>query len=186
MRQENRSFKNGKKITAEVKSYLVTVQKELISGKLDKRGEEARIFASVIPKKKVPEDARICLRIAIRKFNGNLLMYLHSFGWIELKDSEINEVFKANKEIKIEDLLYSSYNELSIKDKIKLINKYCPDIYTNYTKTEKLLIAYLDGKDLNEVEKEINVDSSLKYKIKKHPEKFEETFVKKLESSLLA
>ena len=185
MRNENRNCKNGRKIAAVVKAYSVITKKEIVAGRLNKRGKGSKLVASVVPKKTVPEGARICLRIAIRKFNGNLLMYLHSFGWIELKDSEVNEVFKSNKEIKIEDLLYSGYNELSIKDKIKLINKYCPDIYTNYTKTEKLLIAYLDGKDLNEVEKEINADSSLKYKIKKHPEKFEETFVKKLESSLL-
>ena len=184
MKNENRTTKNGKKLVAMVKSYLVTTKKEITVGTLNKRGENAKMFANVIPKKKIVEGTKVCLRIAYRKFNNDLLIYLHSFGWIELKEEELNEVFNSNKEIKIEELIFNSYNALSIKDKIKLINEYCPDIYNNYTKTETLLIAYLDGKDLNEVEKEIGIDKSVKYKIRKHPEKFEETFIKKLESKL--
>ncbi len=186
MKNLQRKTKEGRKIAASVKSYLVTTQKELMAGKLDKRGEDAKIFANVIPKKKVPEGSRICLRIAYRKVNGDLLLYLHSFGWVEMKDEDVNVCFKASKEIKIGDLLFSSYSELSLEDKIKLINKYCPNIYNEYTKTEQMLLAYLSGKDLATAEKEIYVDSSLKYKIKKHPEKYEEKFISKLESSLLA
>ena len=45
-------------------------------------------------------------------------------------------------------------------------------------------MAYKNGKDLNEAEKEINIDKSMKYKIKKKPEKYEEAFIKKMESKL--
>ena len=47
-----------------------------------------------------------------------------------------------------------------------------------------MLLAHLNGKDLNEVEKEIGIDKSMKYKIKKHTEKYEEAFIKKMETKL--
>jgi hypothetical protein len=179
-----RMTKGGRKIIASVKSYLVTTMVELTAGKLDKKGEEGKMFANVISKKQVPVGSKICLRIAIKKFNGNLLMYLHSFGWIEIESTKIAETFQSNKIILPEDLMYLDYSTLSDRQKIQSFNKYFPTKFEELNKTELMLMAFLDGKDLNEVEKEFSIDKSLKSKIRNHTEKYEKTFVKKLEESL--
>jgi hypothetical protein len=124
--------------------------------------------------------------MAYKKFNGNLLLYLHRSGWIEIAPDKLSEVFIANKTIVVDDLTSMKYEELSNIEKVKMLNKFFPGKYTEFTKTEQMLMAFLNNQDLNEVEKEIKVDKSLKYKIKKHTEDFAKTFAKKLEEALLA
>jgi len=179
-----RTTKTGRKIIASVKSYLVTTKVDLVAGKLDKKGEEGKMFANVISKKQIPTGSKLCLRIAIKKFNGNLLMYLHSFGWIEIAVDQIAETFQSNKTITAEDLMYLDYSTLNDEQKIKSFSKYFPEKFAELNKTELMLMAFLDGKDLLEVEKEFSIDKTLKYKIKKHADKYEKTFVKKLEESM--
>ena len=185
MRNENRKAKNGKKLVATVKAYSVTTKKEMIAGRLNKRGKGNKLVASVIPKKTVPENQVLSLRIAYRKMNGNLLIYLHSFGWIETTDNELTDLFSySNGIIDVEQLIDSEYRFLTLEEKLNLIQQNFPEELENLTKTEKMLLAHLNGKDLNEVEKEIGIDKSMKYKIKKHTEKYEEAFVKKMETKL--
>lgn len=179
-----RTTKKGRNIIASVKSYLVTTKVELMAGTLDKKGEEGKMFANVIVKKQIPVGSKLCLRIAIKKFNGNLLMYLHSFGWIEIGIDKILETFQSNKVISAEDLMYLDYSSLNIEQKIKALGKYFPEKFKELNKTEIMLMAFLNGKDLNEIEKEFAIDKSLKYKIKKDAEKYERTFIKKLEESI--
>ena len=184
MRNENRTAKNGKKLVATVRAYSVTTKKELTTGRLNKRGKGNKLIASVIPKKTVPEGQVLSLRIAYRKMNGNLLIYLHSFGWIETTDNELTELFAYNGTIDVEQLIDSEYRFLTTEEKFNLIQQNFPEEFENLTKTEQLLMAYKNGRDLNEAEKEINIDKSMKYKIKKNPEKYEEAFIKKMETKL--
>ena len=184
MRNENRNFKNGKKIAATVKAYSVTTKQELTAGRLNKRGKGSKLIASVISKKTVPQDQVLSLRIAYRKMNGNLLIYLHSFGWIETTDDQLNNLFFYNGTIDVEQLIDSEYRFLSTEEKFDLIKQNFPEELNNLTKTEQLLMAYSNGEDLNEVEKAINIDKSMKYKIKKNTEKYEAAFVKKMEAKL--
>jgi hypothetical protein len=185
MRNENRNFKNGKKIAAVVKAYSVVTKKEIVAGRLNKRGTGSKLVANVIPKKTVPVDQVLSLRIAYRKMNGNLLIYLHSFGWIETTDAELNNLFIYNNGIMdIDQLIDNEYRFLSLEQKLILIQQNFPEELVNLTKTEQMLLAFLNGKDLNEAEKEIGIDKSMKYKIKKHTEKYKETFIKKMETKL--
>ena len=181
MSENERKTKGGRKIIAEVKSYLVITKIDVSAGILDKRGTDGKLFANVIEKKVIPAGTKVCLRFGVKKFNGNYLVYMHSFGWTEVEN--LSDVFQSNKQV-IDDLLQHDYDKLTNKEKIELINRFYPSYFLNLTKTEKMLLAYLNDKDLNTTEKEISADSSLKYKIKKNPQKYEETFLKKLESNL--
>jgi hypothetical protein len=182
-----RQTKTGREIKASVKSYFVTTKVDITAGTLDQRGDEtSKMFANVVPKKTLKAGEKVCLRMAYKKFNGNLLLYLHRSGWIEIAPDKLSEVFIANKTIVADDLTSMKYEELSNIEKVKMLNKFFPGKYTEFTKTEQMLMAFLNNQDLNEVEKEIKVDKSLKYKIKKHTEDFAKTFAKKLEEALLA
>ena len=178
-----RKTKGGRKIIAEVKSYLVTTKMDISVGTLDKRGETGKLFASVNKDKVIPAGTKACIRFGVKKFNGNYLVYLHSFGWTEVTNFE--ETFISTKPIK-EDLLQNDYENLNITEKINAFKRFFPDYFSNLTKTEKMLMAYLEDKDLSEVEKEIAADSSLKYKIKKNTKEYEESFLKKLEGIKVA
>jgi hypothetical protein len=178
MKNENRQTKTGAIIKATVKSYFITVKEDIQTGKLKLKGENSRFVTDINYDKVVKAGEKICLRIAYKQANGKTLVYLHRNGWA-LVDN-LNDAFASSKEIK-EDLYESSYEDLSAIDKIKLFKTYCPEKFENLTKTETMLLAFLENKDLAEVEKEIAVDKSLKYKIKKHSEDFAKTFAKKLE-----
>ena len=185
MRNENRNCKNGRKIAAVVKAYSVITKKEIVAGRLNKRGKGSKLVASVVPKKTVPENQVLSLRIAYRKMNSNLLIYLHSFGWIETTDDQLNELFSySNGIIDVEQLIDSEYRFLSIEEKLDLIRQNFPEELENLTKTEQLLMAHLNGQDLNEAEKQIGIDKSMKYKIRKNTEKYEEALIKKMEAKL--
>jgi hypothetical protein len=187
MEKQTRTTKTGTVIKASVKSYFVTTKIDITTGTLDQRGDEtSKMFANVVPKKTLKAGEKVCLRMAYKKFNGNLLLYLHRSGWMEIAPEKLPEVFAANKTIVVDDLTSMKYEELSNIEKVKMLNKFFPGKYTEFTKTEQMLMAYLEDKDLNEVEKEIKVDKSLKYKIKKHADDFAETFAKKLEGAVLA
>ena len=181
MRNENRTFKNENKIKATVKAYTVYTNEEIEVGKLDKRGSTAKLIANVIVKKVIPANTRMDLRIAYKKFNGNTLAYCHGFGWIEVED--LNKTFRTRNGQAIKDDVYETeYDALSNKEKAQLIK----DSFKleELTKTEQLLIAYLDGRDLKEAINEIGIDKSMQYKIKKDPDKYIETFIKKYENQL--
>jgi hypothetical protein len=178
MKNFERQNKQGGVIKATVKSYFITVKEDIQTGKLKLKGENSKFVTDINYDKTVKAGEKICLRIAYKQANGKTLVYLHRNGWA-LVDN-LNEAFASSKGIK-EDLYDSYYENLSTEDKIKLFKAYSPEKFENLTKTETMLMAYLDNKDLNEVEKEIAVDKSLKYKIKKNTEKFENTFLKKLE-----
>ena len=181
MRNENRTFKNNNKIKATVKAYTVYAKIELIAGKLDKRGTASKLIANVKPVKTIEIGQRLDLRIAYKKFNGNTLAYCHGFGWIEVED--LNTVFQTKNGQPIKDDLYETeYDALSNSEKAQLIKDNFK--LEELTKTEQLLIAYLDGRDLKEAVNEIGIDKSMQYKIKKNPEKYEEAFVKKFENQL--
>ena len=181
MRNENRTFKNENKIKATVKAYTVYAKQELIAGKLDRRGVASKLIANVKPVKIIEIGQRLDLRIAYRKFNGNTLAYCHGFGWIEIDD--LNAVFETRNGQPIKDDLYEAeYQALSIQEKINLIKDNFE--LNELTKTEQLLIAYLDGKDLKEAVNEIGIDKSMQYKIKKDPNKYMQSFIKKFENQL--
>jgi hypothetical protein len=154
MKHEQRTTKKGNVIKAEIKSYRIMAKIDLVTGPLDQRGnDKSKLFANVIPKKVLPKGHRTCLRIAYKKFNGNLLIYTHGFGWTEIEPEKISEVFECSKRLNIDDLINLTYDELTKKEKIEMLNKFFSEKYTNFTKTEKMLMAYLNGKDLNEAEK---------------------------------
>jgi hypothetical protein len=171
---EGRTTKEGRVIKAEVKSYRVAVKEDLVTGILNLKGEGSKFFANVTPKKVLPVGHRTSLRIAYKKFNGNTLVYVHGFGWAEVESMDV-----FDKEIK-DDIYDIMFDELSATEKIKYMKKFVPEKFEALTKTEQMLLAFIDGQDLVEAEKEIQVDKSLKYKIKKHPETYEEAFLKKL------
>jgi len=156
---------------------------DIETGKLDKKGEEGRLVANVIPNKIIPAGSKLAIRIAFKKFNGNTLVYLHSCGWAEVAD--LNTSFLSSKGIK-DDIYNGDYNELSNESKIKLLKRYFPAKFAQLNKTEIMLMAVLENKDLVEVEKEFAIDRSLKSKIKKDTKKYENTFIKKLEESMVA
>lgn len=176
-----RTRKNGTKIIAEVKSFLVTTKVEVKSGTLNKRGLDAKMFAEVVPNRIIAEGTKVCLRFGIRKFNGNFLVYAHSFGWIEVSNME--ETF-ISKDTEFSTLLQRDYMKLTNEEKIKALSIHFPTSVSNLTKTETLLMGLINGKDLNEVEKEIAADKSLKYKVKKHTDEYATTFIKKLEATI--
>lgn len=213
MRNENRTFKNEGKIKATTKAYTVYAKMELIAGRLDKRGLAGKLVAHVKPVKMIPIGQRLDLRVAYKKIDGNTLAYCHGFGWIEVDDlnkvfdtknstpikndlyeieydllneeekTKYQEMIKnANKPKDKKDNKVIKFEDLSNKDKVKYLNEKL--VLTNLTKSEKLLIAYIEGKDLKEVTKEIGVDKSLQYKIKKHTEKYEEKFINKFKAQL--
>jgi hypothetical protein len=183
MKNINRTTKTGEVIKATVKSYFITVKEDIQTGKLKLQGENSKYITDINYNKTVKAGEKICLRIAFKQANGKTLVYLHRNGWALVDD--LNEAFASSKGIK-EDLYDSSYEDLSMAEKIRLFKTYSPEKFENLTKTETMLMAFLENKDLAEIEKEIHVDKSLKYKIKKHADNFAETFAKKLEDTLLA
>lgn len=176
-----RMTKGGRKIIAEVKSFLVTLNEDVQVGKLNRRGSDTKVFASVLPKKEVKAGTKLCLRVGIRKFNGNYLVYAHGFGWIEVEDME--KTF-ASKDTNYETLLELDYINLSDEQKLRLIKKYFPQYFESLTKAETLLMAHFDNRDLREVEIEISCDKSLKYKVKNHTERYSQVMLKKIEALL--
>lgn len=176
-----RTTKQGRTIIATVKSFLVTLKEDVQVGKLNRRGSDTKVFASVLPKKELKAGDKVCLRLGVRKFNGNFLVYAHGYGWIEVEDMEKTFASKSNN---YEDLLELDYLNLSNEMKLKLINKHFPGYFENLTKAETLLMAYYDNKDLKEVEAEISCDKSLKYKVKNHSDKYAEAMLKKIEPQL--
>lgn len=176
-----RTTKSGRKIIAQVKSFFVTLNEDMQVGKLDRRGSDTKIFANVLPKKELKAGEKVCLRVGIRKFNGNFLVYAHGHGWMEVENME--EKFTC-KSTNYEEILELDYLALSNKNKIRLLNKYFPQYFEKLTKGETLLIAHYDNKDLKEIENEISCDKSLKYKIKNHTDKYAEAMLKKIELQL--
>lgn len=174
-----RTTKNGRDIKAAVKSFLVVLNEDVKVGKLNKRGaNDIKMFATVVPKKEIEAGTKLCLRVGIKKFNGNYLVYAHGYGWIEVENME--KTF-TSKDTNYETMLESNYTALSNKEKIQLIEKYYPNHFKQLTKTETLLMAYYNNLDLNEVESQISCDKSLKYKIKNHTDKYAVAMLKKIE-----
>lgn len=173
-----RMTKGGRKIIAEVKSFLVTLNEDVQVGKLNRRGSDTKVFASVLPKNDIEAGTKLCLRVGIRKYNGNYLVYAHGFGWIEVENME--KTF-TSKNTNYETLLELDYVNLSDEQKLRLIKKYFPQHFENLTKAETLLMAHFDNRDLKEVETEISCDKSLKYKVKNHTEKYSQAMLKKVE-----
>ena len=173
-----RTTKGGRKIIAEVKSFLVTLKEDVQVGKLNRRGSDTKIFASVLPKNTVKAGTKLCLRVGIRKFNGNYLVYAHGFGWIEVED--MTKTF-TSRDTNYETLLELDYMNLSDKQKLKLIQKHFPQHFETLTKAETLLMAHFDNRDLKDVEAEICCDKSLKYKVKNHTERYSQAMLKKVE-----
>ena len=176
-----RTTKSGRTIIAEVKSFFVSLNKDMEVGKLNRRGTDTKIFASVLPNKILQAGEKVCLRVGIRKFNGNYLVYAHGHGWMEVEN--MYETF-TSKSTDYEQLLELDYITLSNEKKLRLINKYFPEYFANLTKTETLLMSYYDNIDLKEVETKIECDKSLKYKIKNHTDKYAEAMLKKIELQL--
>lgn len=166
-----------------VKSIFVTVKENLTTGKLSTRDNNLKVFCNIVPKKTLSIGDKVSLRCAIRKFNGNFLIYVHSFGWVELEPQQLTEVFQS-KSTDFERLLTIDYLAFTSKQKIQAICQYNVGLVENLTKTETLLMGYYNGEDLNIIEKRIECDKSLKYKVKNHTEKYAMAFLNKLEQSL--
>lgn|SRR3712207_5867703 len=172
-----RITKKGKAIIAEFKSSMGFAKIDLEVGKLNKRGEEKRLISDVIPNesKKVHAGDKVHLRVAYKRPDGRFLVYIHSKGWTLVNDLEQSFEVKNAKDLEL--LIYKTFDKLESDKKIELISENVNE--DELTKTEKMLLGYLQNKDLNTLEKEINCDKSLKYKIKNHTNKYVESFMKK-------
>lgn len=188
MKNENRTNKQGKKLVAAVKTYFITVKEDIQTGKLINKSETAKYCTGINFNKVVKAGEKICIRIAFKQITGKTLVYLHRNGWALVDD--LNEAFNYSKgEIK-DDIYSGTYEALTIEEKALVakemgekeptLREVALEKLGTLTKTEEMLLAFLEGKDLAEVEKEIIVDKSLKYKIKKHTDKYKEALMKKL------
>lgn len=176
-----RTTKTGKKIICDVKAYSVTMKKDMTVGTLNKRGIQNKMLASVNGKKVVEAGTKVCIRLGYRKYNGNALIYAHGFGWMEVEN--MAETFEG-KHTDFEGVIQADWNKTSNEDKIKLLKENFPEKFSGLNKAETLLMAVYDGKDLNEVEKEIAADKSLKYKVRKHTDDYAAKFLTKIEQQL--
>jgi hypothetical protein len=188
MKNENRTNKQGKKLVAAVKTYFITVKEDIQTGKLINKSESAKYCTGIKFDKVVKAGEKICIRIAFKQVTGKTLVYLHRNGWALVDD--LNEAFNYSKgEIK-DDIYSGTYEALTIEEKALVakemgekeptLREVALEKLGTLTKTEEMLLAFLEGKDLAEVEKEIIVDKSLKYKIKKNADKYKEALMKKL------
>jgi hypothetical protein len=188
MKNENRTNKQGKKLVAAVKTYFITVKEDIQTGKLVNKSEIAKYCTGVKFDKTVKAGEKICIRIAFKQVAGKTLVYLHRNGWAVVDN--LNEAFSYSKgEIK-EDIYSGTYETLTIEEKALVakemgekepsLREIALEKLGSLTKTEQMLLAFLEGQDLNEAEKTIVVDKSLKYKIKKHSDKFKDALMKKL------
>jgi hypothetical protein len=78
---------------------------------------------------------------------------------------------KETKEPKVKE-----YKDMDNKEKVEYLES--KGKFDNLTKTDRMVIAFIKGNDMKEVEKQYSIDKSLKYKIAKKSEFIEKFFNK--------
>jgi hypothetical protein len=97
-------------------------------------------------------------------------------GYYEDEIKAIMENKNNVKKPKTKETKVKEYKDMDNKEKVEYLE--AQGKFNDLTKTDRMVIAFIKGNDMKEIEKQYNVDKSLKYKIAKKPEFIEKFFNK--------